>query len=304
MKTKTKKRRKRRNLGYFVREGFRGIFSHGFMSFAAITIMAACLLITGSFSLVAVNIEYNLDKLMEENEFLAYVDDSLTLEEAEALQSEIEAIDNVAEVTFITNEEAKEAYLADINADSDLYDSLPDSVLRHRYSISVEDIGLLSETSSAVKAIDGIADISAALDVANGFVTVRNVVTVVTVGMVGVLLVISLFIVSNAIKLATLARQEEIAIMKMCGATNGFIRMPFLFEGIILGLTSAIIGFLAQWGLYALLLQAVRSSSRMQLVSLVSFEQVAPIVGAAFAGVGLIVGVCGSLMTIRKYLQV
>ncbi len=176
-------------------------------------------------------------------------------------------------------------------------------MLRHRYSISVEDIGLLSETSSAVKAIDGIADISAALDVANGFVTVRNVVTVVTVGMVGVLLVISLFIVSNAIKLATLSRQEEIAIMKMCGATNGFIRMPFLFEGIILGLTSAIIGFLAQWGLYALLLQAVRSSSRMQLVSLVSFEQVAPIVGAAFAGVGLIVGVCGSLMTIRKYLQ-
>lgn len=302
--TKTKKRRKSRNFGYYVREGFGGIFSHGFMSIAAITIIAACLLITGSFSLVAVNIEYNLSKLMSENEFLAYVDDSLSEDQARALQSQIEAVDNVATVTFISRDEAMNDYLQELGADNDLYSSLPSTVLRHRFSISVVDISLLSDTIQKVMTIDGIADYSAAMDVANGFITVRNVVTLVTIGMVAVLLVISLFIVSNTIKLATLSRQEEIAIMKMCGATNGFIRMPFVFEGIVLGLASALVGFACQWGIYELLINAIRTSTGMQLVSMIPFTRLAPLMAAVFAVVGLIVGVCGSLVTIRKYLQV
>ena len=300
----TMKRRKSRNFGYYAREGVKGIFSHGFMSFAAITIIAACLLITGSFSLVALNIDHTLSQLMSENEFLAYVDDSLSDDEAQAIQRELEAIDNVATVTFIARDEVKENYLEGVSADQDLYESLPTTVFRHRYSISVDDISILAATLDEVEAVDGIDETNAALEVADGFVTLRNVVTIVTIGLVAVLLVISLFIISNAIKLATLSRQEEIAIMKMCGATNGFIRMPFVFEGIILGLVSALIGFALQWGLYQLLVQAIASSSRMQLITMIPFVQLAPIMAAAFAGVGLIVGVFGSTMTIRKYLQV
>ena len=262
MRTQTKKRRKSRNFGYYVQEGLRGLLSHAFMSIAAIIIIAACLLITGSFSLVALNIQYNLEGLMAENEFLAYVDDTLTEEQARALQSQIESVPNVANVTFISAEEAKNSYLEDLGADDDLYSSLPSSVLRHRYSISVDDLNLLPETIQGVMNISGIADYSAAQDVANGFISVRNVVTVVTIGMVAVLLVISLFIISNAIKLATLSRQEEIAIMKMCGATNGFIRMPFVIEGIVLGLVSAILGFACQWGIYELLINTIRGSAR------------------------------------------
>ena len=127
-KRQTPRRRKHKsnNFRYYVSEGFKGLFSHGFMSAAAIIIIAACLLITGSFSLVAVNIEYNLSKLMEENEFLAYVQDDYTEEQAQALQSRIESIDNVATVTFISRQEAKDTYLADIGADNALYSSLPD----------------------------------------------------------------------------------------------------------------------------------------------------------------------------------
>ena len=299
-----KKRRKSNNFGYYVREGLRGIGSHGFMSFAAITIIAACLLITGSFSLVAVNIEYNLSKLMAENEFLAYVDENLTDEQAMSLQGQIESIDNVASVTFTSREQALANYKSEMNSDDSQLDNLPANVLRHRYSVSVEDISKLTDTVKAVENVDGIAKVSVALDVANGFVTVRNVVTIVTIGMVGILLVISLFIVSNTIKLATLSREEEIAIMKMCGATNGFIRMPFVFEGIVLGLASALLGLLCQWGLYTLLIRAIQSASRMQLVAMVAFKSVALPMGLVFVAVGLIVGVCGSLITIRKYLQV
>ena len=298
------KRRKSRNFGYYICEGFKGIGKHGFMSFAAITIMAACLLITGSFSLVALNIDHTLSQLMSENEFLAYVDDAFSDEEAQAIQGELEAIPNVAEVTFITRQQAKDNYLESMNADNDLYSSLPTTVLRHRYSISVDDISILAATLAEVEAVSGIAETNAALDVADGFVRVRNVVTIVTVGLVAILLIISLFIISNAIKLATLSRQEEIAIMKMCGATNGFIRAPFIVEGMILGLSSAVIGFALQWGLYTLLLQAVASYSSMQLLSLIPFVQIAPFMALVFVVIGLIVGVFGSVMTIRKYLQV
>ena len=92
--------------------------------------------------------------------------------------------------------------------------------------------------------------------------------------------------------------------MKMCGATNGFIRMPFIFEGIVLGLTSALLSFLMEWGIYKLLMEAINGTSRIQLVSLLSFSTVAPYVAGAFAFFGLLVGVCGSVVTIRKYLRV
>ena len=301
---KTKRRRKGRNFGYYVAEGFKGLFRHGFMSFAAITIMAACLLITGSVSLVAVNIDYNLQKLMSENEFLAYVDDSLSLEEAQSIQAELEQVDNVSEVVFTSNEQAKSDYLASMDANEDLYDSLPNSVFRHRFAIKVDDLSILAATVSAVEDVPGIAETNAALEVANGFVTVRNVVAIVALGLVAIVLVISLFIVSNAIKLATLSRQEEIAIMKMCGATNGFIRMPFVYEGVLLGILSAGIGFALQWGLYSLLLQAIESLVGSQLLVLIPIQQLAPYIGAAFAGVGLLVGILGSTGTIRKYLRV
>ncbi len=301
---KTKRRRKGRNFGYYVAEGIKGLFRHGFMSFAAITIMAACLLITGSVSLVAVNIDYNLQKLMSENEFLAYVDDSLSLEEAQAIQADLEQVDNVAEVIFTTNEQAKADYLASMDANEDLYDSLPNSVFRHRYSIKVDDLSILAATVNAVEDVPGIAETNAALEVANGFVTVRNVVTIVALGLVAIVLIISLFIVSNAIKLATLSRQEEIAIMKMCGATNGFIRMPFVYEGVLLGVLSAAIGFALQWGLYSLLLQAIESLVGSQLLELIPIQQLAPYIGGAFVGVGLLVGIIGSTGTIRKYLRV
>ena len=301
---KTKRRRKGRNFGYYVAEGIKGLFRHGFMSFAAITIMAACLLITGSVSLVAVNIDYNLQMLMSENEFLAYVDDSLSLEEAQAIQADLEQVDNVAEVIFTSNEQAKADYLASMDANEDLYDSLPNSVFRHRYSIKVDDLSILAPTVEAVEDVPGIAETNAALEVANGFVTVRNVVTIVALGLVAIVLIISLFIVSNAIKLATLSRQEEIAIMKMCGATNGFIRMPFVYEGVLLGVLSAAIGFALQWGLYSLLLQAIESLVGSQLLELIPIQQLAPYIGAAFAGIGLLVGIIGSTGTIRKYLRV
>lgn len=294
---------RRFNLGYHIKEGFHGAGSHGFMTFASIGIMASCLIIMGSFALLALNLEHNLDALMEENEFLAYVDESYTDEEGAALESQIAAIDNVATVRYIDREEAKEDYLSGMEDDT-LFQNLPASVLRGRFSIQVTDIQQLQDTIGQVRSIEGIAKVSAALDVANGFVTLRNVTVIIALIMVVILVVVSFFIISNAIKLATASREREIAIMKMVGATNAFVRWPFVVEGILLGLGSAIVATLVQWGVYQLLTEAVNVYSHVQLVSIIPFEEIAYPLMICFGGIGLIVGVLGSLITIRKFLLV
>lgn len=273
------------------------------MTFASIGIMASCLIIMGSFALLALNLEHNLNALMEENEFLAYVDDSYTDEEGAALGSQIDAIENVAEYQYITREEALENYVGEIEDDS-LYANLPASVLRGRYSIRVTDIQQLQDTIEQVRDIEGIVKISAALDVANGFVTLRNVTIVIALLMVVILVVVSFFIISNAIKLATSAREREIAIMKMVGATNAFVRWPFVVEGILLGLGSALVASLVQWGVYELLIQAINVYSHVQLVYIIPFDEILYPMLISFGGIGLIVGVLGSLITIRKFLKV
>jgi len=293
---------KRFNTGYYFKEGFRSIFTHGFMSFAAVCMIIACLLIMGTFSLVAVNLEHNLGKLEDENEFLAYIDESLGEAEARALQSLVESIPNVSKVTFITREEAMEAFIAE--KDNALFENLPASVLRHRFSIHVRDIRQLEETVQQVAALPQIANHYAAFEVADGMVAARNVASVISVILIGILFLISLFIICNTIKLATFSRREEIAIMKMCGATNSFIRWPFVFEGLILGLIGAAIAFFFQWGVYDLIVTALAEKNGLAFIEIVAFEQMRNIVLLIFGAAGFLIGVGGSLLAIRKFLQV
>ena len=291
---------------YYCSEGFHSIFTHGFMSFAAVCMIVACLLIMGSFSLVAVNLNHMLGDLEAQNEFLAYVDETYTEEEARALQPEIEAIPNVSEVTFVTRAEAMDDFRAG-REDNPLLSSLPDEVLRDRFRIHVYDIEQLKATSDAVEQIGGIALVNAAYDIAQGFVMVRNIAAGVAIVLVTILAVVSLFIIANTIKLATFYRREEIAIMKMCGATNAFIRWPFIVEGMILGMTGAtgaLVAFFVQWGVYELVERAVIQSNGLSLLVVLPFLSLAPQFLLVFIAAGLLIGVVGSVLAIRKFLQV
>ena len=176
--------------------------------------IVACLLIMGSFSLVAVNLDNMLGDLEAENIFLAYVDETYTEEQSRALQSEIEAVPNVSDVTFVTKGEAMEDYKAG-RENNPLVADLPDEVLRDRFEIHVKDIEQMEAAVEQVKLIPGIVNTRAALDIAQGFVTVRNIAAGVAIVLVSILAVVSLFIIANTTKLAFFYRREEIAIMKM-----------------------------------------------------------------------------------------
>ena len=295
-------RKRRTNLGYFISEGFHSIFSHGLMSFAAVCMIVACLIIMGSFSLLALNADQVMSQLESENVFYAYIDENYTDEQITELEAKVKQIDNVASVEFISREQAKEEYLG--GRTEEMFVNMPDEVFRDRLVIHVYDLEKFSQTVDEVSALEGVADHRAEQDLTDAFITVRNVATAVAGILIGILAAISLFIIANTVRLAAFARREEIAIMKMCGASDSFIRWPFVIEGMLLGLFGALLAFFAQWGIYAGVYKAVMTSSAATIVIPVTFGAVWYWVLGVFALAGVLIGVCGSGLAIRRFLRV
>ena len=291
------------NFGYFIREGARNMFSHGFMSFAAIGVTVACLLIMGTFALIAFNVNENLAELQRENAVVAFVEDTLSDSHAKELQSELEKVANVSEAIFVSREEARDNYVENYDED-DLYTDLSADVFRHRYVIHLEEPELMAETKAAVENVTGIAKARGDEAVSNGFVTLRNVASLISVALVAVLLIVSLFIISNTIKLTTFDRREEIAIMKMVGATNGFIRLPFVVEGFTLGMLGAILAFGLEWVMYDAMVEKVAAVDALQLFKFVPFQELLIPMVVVFAAAGMFVGFVGSWTSIRKFMDV
>ena len=294
---------RRFNAGYYFSEGFHSIFTHGFMSFAAVCMIVACLLIMGTFSLVAVNLDNMLGDLEAENEFLAYIDETYNEEQAKSLQTTLEAVPNVAEVTFVTKEQAMQEFMEG-RKENALLEELPASVLRDRFRIHVEDIHEMEPTTQAVAQVKGVVNVNAAIEIAHGFVLIRNIASGVALALIALLAVVSLFIIFNTIKLATFYRREEIAIMKMCGATDAFIQWPFVVEGLLLGLTGALLAFFAQWGIYQLVLKVIVQGNGLSLVTMLPYTSLISTILPVFCMTGSLIGVIGSLLAIRKFLQV
>ena len=291
------------DFGYFFREGLGNMFSHGFMSFAAVGITVACLLIMGTFSLVAWNANALLENLERENEILAYVDETYTESQAKALKNTLERVPNVASATFISRAEAMERF-AEQHPDEELFQNLDPEILRDRYSLKLNDLELMSKTVDDVGQVTGIADVNAYEEVAGGFVMVRNVATVVCVALIAILFVVSVFIISNTIKITMFDRREEIAIMRMVGAKNSFISWPFVYEGFLLGIFSAVVAFLLQWALYEAVTRSAADSQSLQLFRIVAFSVFWKPVAGSFLAAGMLMGVGGSLSAIRKFLDV
>ena len=294
---------RRINLGYFIKEGFLSVFSHGLMSFAAVCMIVACLIIMGSFSLLAMNVDKNLQRLEDDNEFLAYIDEEYTDAQIAELTEQVRAVPNVASADFITRQEAKAAF-HEKYGDEGLYANLPDEVFRDRISVHVVDLERFNETVDAVCALPGVANHRAEGALAEGFVAVRNAVTALAYVLVAILAAVSLFIIANTIRLATFARRDEIAIMKMQGATDWFVRGPFIVEGLILGIIGALVAFLLQWAVYGAVCRAVIDSGALTLFDLVEFKAIWKWVLGVFLAAGAAIGALGSGFAIRRFLQV
>ncbi len=273
------------------------------MTFAAICVTVACLIIVGSFSLIMQNLDHMVLELEQQNQVLVYIDDSYTEAEAKSVGSEINLIPNVAQAEYVSRQEALDQFVEEQD-DPAMFSGLGSDTLRSRFVVTLENSELMEQTVAELEAIQGVAKVNAHLEIANGFTTIRNVLQLVSTAIIVVLLVVSLFIISNTVKLALYDRKDEIAIMKMVGATNGFIRIPFVIEGAIIGIVSAAAAFFAEWGLYDVLGARISQIDTLQLFSAIPFRDVLGVMVAVYVAAGLFVGIFGSLMSIRKFLDV
>ena len=285
-------------------QGIRGIFSHGFMSFAAVVVTVACLLIVGSFSALVYNVNLMVEDLNKTNEILVYVDSDLSDADARSIGTRINKIDNVLLAKFVSREEALEAFIADHQDESSAFTGVLASDLRHRFVVTLESNALMEQTVAQIKDIPGVAKVHAEYELAEGFTTLQNVLQIASLAIISVLLVVSLLIIANTVKLTMYDRRDEIAIMKMVGATNGFIRLPFIVEGFTLGMLGAAIALGAEWGMYDALVNRIAEVDSLRLFNFVPFRELLLPMIFVFGAAGLFVGIVGSWTSIRKFLDV
>ncbi len=292
---------------YFLQSAFKSIRKNYLMTFASVFVLMACMLIIGSAYLCSANIAAFMESLGEKNEIVAYVDDEVEESRLSSLQEEIEEIDYVESVEFVTKDDALLEYQQQFDDEDSNYLSWfygEENPLRNEFRITVNEKHLeeFEGVSSKISAMEEIANISDSQEVVNMLISLKKVMDILGFWIMVILALVSWFIVSNTIKLAMYNRRHEINIMKYVGATNAFIRTPFILEGIIIGVSAAIVSFAMQWIIYVYLLQPL--VAELSFITTVPFAELTPMIIAYFGGIGLLVGLVGSAFSINKYLKV
>lgn len=293
------------SIKYLIKEGFRNIWSNRMMSIASIAVLMSCLVMIGSASMLFVNIESLLGKIEEENVVMAFVEDGTSDADLETMKTELENISNVKDVDFQSKEDAWEEQLNTMEeAQAEFFQGLSKDIpLPDAYKVTIDDLSIFDETVEKVKGVNHVETVRENKELAEKLVTIRQGVTVISIVIVAVLFAISMFIISNTIRLTVYSRRLEISIMKSVGATNGFVRLPFVVEGMILGILSGVISLFLVFGIYQLVGVQFKDLFDSIQLKLVDFWDYAVYMLLAFIGIGILSGVGGSMITMRKYLN-
>lgn len=288
------------DIQYLVKEGFRNTWQNRFMALASVGVLICCLLLTGFSYLVFVNIDHMFQTAYEQNVVAVYLDVELDEAAVTEVGDTLQSMTNIAEVSFISKEEALERYGEDLPKET--YESLQgeENPLPDTYLVSLKDLEIFQKTLDAISAVDGVEDVSYDGDIAAMLTRVRRMVLGIGGAIIGVLLIVSLFIIANTIKLTVYNRRLEIYIMKSVGATDGFVRLPFIVEGVLLGFTAGAVGYGLIYLLYS---QLAKSLDLGMLLSPVPFAEVWGALLIGFLVGGMLVGVCGSAISMTKYLK-
>ncbi len=293
------------SLRYLFKEGFRNTWSNRMMSIASICVLMSCLVLIGCASMIFLNIESLLGRIEEENVVMVYVKDDTADADVTAMGTQLESIDNVKEVEFVPKEEAWADQLATMEeAQAKFFTEISSDIpLPDAYKVTVDDLTYFDNTVKQIETLDHIDTIRENKDLAEKLVTIRHGVEVISIVIVAVLLAISVFIIQNTIKLTVYSRRLEISIMKSVGATNSFVRLPFVVEGMILGFISGVVSLGLVWGFYEFAINQfgdLLSSLGLEALNFADFAL--PMLGI-FIAIGIITGVGGALFSMGRYLN-
>lgn len=307
-KIKTVRTQKKRSgsrlssLGYLLKEGVKNIWSNRTMSFASVGVLVSCLLLTGAAVLFSMNVDVAMKSLEGNNSTTVYLQEGLPTLTSLRVGQEIKQLDNIEECEFVSKQDAVQNMLDMLGDDGTVLEGLlgDENFLPDAFRISMKDLNLYDETAAQIEAINGVDEIIDYSDIAEQLTSLDNLVTSVGFWIVLILSLVSLFIISNTIRVTMFSRRLEISIMKSVGATNWFVRVPFIVEGVIIGLLS---GGVASGLLVLVYNKLVSSIASIPLFSPVDIGPITWRITLIFMLAGALFGALGGLITLGKYLK-
>lgn len=291
--------------GYLIGEGFRNVFKNKKSTFACFGIMCATMLIFGIFYMIGENIDHALEGLEESQGMEAFIkfeiEDEQTVQE---IGNQIRSIEGVNQIEYVSKDDALNRMKARFKENQDLLDGY--RIFKASYIVTLTDLSLRDQVKTQIEAIEGIDSVQIRNDTIEALMTVAGGIRVVTIIVLVLLILISIFIITNTIKLTVHARRKEISIMKYVGATNSFIRWPFIVEGIIIGVIAALISVLIIGLLYNILADKIAADPIMDRIQMtpLGFNELVNSIILVYLALGIGVGVVGSCISMRKYLEV
>lgn len=337
---------KLRSVSYLSKEGIKNMWANRLMTVASVGVLVACMVLIGLAILVSLNLNVAIGNLEKQNVIRVFFNDKTSViygnasekynpensqstssnednkidfdaipEDAYLIHNEKEAkelcerlakIDNVANVEYVSAEDAlkevkESGQLPEGSAEYFDFDDEYGNPISCGAVVTLEDMSVFSETLKTIESVKGVDATQSHADIANKINAIKNGVTIAGVWIIAILLIISLVIVSNTIRVTMYSRKLEISIMKAVGATNSFIRLPFIIEGVMIGLVSAVISMGILYFCYRVAIEAICSA--LGNMEAISFLSVFPLILGVFTIIGVLSGVVGSVIMIRKYLK-
>lgn len=296
--------KRRGRLGYLTKEGFRNIRVNHLMSIASIAVLMSCLVMMGAAFMVIVNVNNVMTEIESQNVVMVYLKNEVQGDRITEMKNEITLMQNVKKCEYVDKETAFKQQLEELGTDATYFEGV-DNPLPDLFKVSVSDMTKFDQTVSSLKQLNGVDSVRDNRDIAQTLVRIRRTIFYVSIGVIAVLLLISLFIIANTVRITMYSRRLEINIMKSVGATNWFIRWPFMIEGMVLGAISGVLSLAIVWGVYRALQSTV--SSMLTMVSrgftVVPFTDYVIYLLVAFLVIGIVSGGIGSLISIQKYLK-
>lgn len=290
---------RRYNVFYFIGQAVSGLWRNGIMSIASIAVLMSLLVVIGGFSLLVKNINVNLEQFAQMNEIAVFLEPDAEEEDIVEIGERIARLDNIENLRRVTKSQA----LAEMKEKSDIYKDVSEeeNPLMDSYIITFRETKLVPELDYQLKQIDGIKKINNRLDLANTIEKFKSGVMLIFVWFLAILAVVSIFIIINTIKLSVFARRQEISIMRYVGATGWFISLPFMIEGVIIGLIASVCAYFIEWYIYSYIESMVLEE--LQMLTIVPFSSINHTVLIGFIVLGIVTGVIGSCISLGKYLK-
>ena len=291
------------SIGYLFKEGFKNIWNNRMMSLASVVVLVSCLIITGAAALISVNMSTLISKVGDDNQITVFLEKELSDLDSVRLGSEIGKIKNVESYRFNSRSDVLKEYRKSLG--DDIYESMQGdgNPFGNEYKVRLKDLSKYNDTVTQIQKIEGIEKVSDRSDVAGKLTKLNYFVTIVGSWVVLILAVVTLFIISNTIKMTMYSRRFEISIMKSVGATNAFVRIPFIIEAMIIGLLSGLLASAALLGMYNPVRNAASGIIGMIADSTLTFDQIWLPTLTVMSVIGIMIGLIGSIISISRYLN-